>query len=204
MIDHPKPQIKDQQTQPARYLREDGKVIIEVAVKNSRQLFNERDPAPFRARDLDENFVNYVLSSVQEFPLKTEMKMRIEVRDESELQIKKGDLAEAIKSHFAYESQMTKAKTRKLLKTGRYFLFIGILVLFSCLAFGQLIAARSSSKVGAIISEGFVIIGWVAMWRPIEVFLYDWWPLREQKLYLIKIAEMPVEVVCSGNANPKF
>ncbi|OYZ21018.1 MAG: hypothetical protein B7Y39_10060 [Bdellovibrio sp. 28-41-41] len=67
-----------------RYRREGEKVIIEVAVNNSRQLFNERDPAPFRDRDLDEDFVAYVLSSVQEFPLKTEMKLRIMVRDESD------------------------------------------------------------------------------------------------------------------------
>jgi hypothetical protein len=25
-----------------------------------------------------------------------------------------------------------------------------------------------------------VIGGWVAMWRPMEVFLYDWWPVRAE------------------------
>jgi hypothetical protein len=22
--------------------------------------------------------------------------------------------------------------------------------------------------------------GWVAMWRPMQIFLYDWWPLQKQ------------------------
>ena len=35
-----------------RYKIDDGNIVIEVAIKNSRQLFNERDPAPFRERDL--------------------------------------------------------------------------------------------------------------------------------------------------------
>ena len=52
-----------------RYKREKANVIIEIGVKNSRQLFNERDPAPFRERDLDPQFVIYLVSAVEEFPL---------------------------------------------------------------------------------------------------------------------------------------
>ncbi len=39
-----------------------------------------------------------------------------------------------------------------------------------------------------------IIIGWVAMWHPIEALLYDWWPIREQRQYFDKIALMDVEV----------
>jgi len=28
----------------------------------------------------------------------------------------------------------------------------------------------------AIIGESFLIVGWVAMWQPAEILLYDWWP----------------------------
>lgn len=31
--------------------------------------------------------------------------------------------------------------------------------------------------VSSFFAEGLIILGWVANWRPIEVFLYDWWPL---------------------------
>ena len=31
------------------------------------------------------------------------------------------------------------------------------------------------------VREGLVIIGWVAMWQPVQVFLYGWWPIREQQ-----------------------
>lgn len=54
----------------ARYRRNGKQVVIEAAVRNSRQLYNERDPSPFRERDLDINFASYITSSVQEFPLK--------------------------------------------------------------------------------------------------------------------------------------
>jgi hypothetical protein len=32
--------------------------------------------------------------------------------------------------------------------------------------------------------ESLIIVGWVALWRPLEIFLYDWWPIaRSRQLY---------------------
>jgi hypothetical protein len=45
-------------------------------------------------------------------------------------------------------------------------------------------------------AEGAAVLGaWVALWRPMEIFLYDWWPIRgEIKLY-DRLAAMTVRVV---------
>ena len=45
-----------------------------------------------------------------------------------------------------------------------------------------------------IVAEGFLILGWVAMWRPLQIFLYDWWPIRHQARLYAKLAAMPVEI----------
>jgi hypothetical protein len=34
--------------------------------------------------------------------------------------------------------------------------------------------------LGGIIRESLLIGGWVAMWRPMEILLYDWWPIRAE------------------------
>ena len=35
-----------------------------------------------------------------------------------------------------------------------------------------------------LFSNGLEIAGWVSLWRPIEIFLYEWWPYwRENQLY---------------------
>ena len=32
--------------------------------------------------------------------------------------------------------------------------------------------------------KSLTLLGWVANWRPIEIFLYDWWPIaRRRDLY---------------------
>ena len=180
-----------------RYKHEKDIVIVEVGVKNSRQLFNERDPAPFRERDLDPQFVIYLVSAVEEFPLRTKMKIRILTADADDCKPdSKLAIQEAIRTYFQYESELAKSKLRKRHRTARYFSLIGLVTLVLCLSIAQFISSLKFAPVmGNIVSVSFVIIGWVAMWHPIEALLYDWWPIREQRQYFDKIATLEVDVV---------
>ncbi len=191
--------MNDQKTN--RYKHEKGTIIVEVGVKKSRQLFNERDPAPFRERDLDPQFVTYLVSAVEEFSIGTKMKIRIMTADENDLKPENSVIiSEAIQTYFKYESKLAQSKLHRRYRTARNFFIIGSLTLMACLSVAQFMSTIQSAPVVAkIVSEGFVIIGWVAMWRPIEDLLYSWWPIREQRLYFNKIAIMDVEVV----AGPK-
>ena len=42
--------------------------------------------------------------------------------------------------------------------------------------------------------EGLTIGGWVAMWRPMEIYLYSWWPLQRRGRIFEKMSQMKVEV----------
>ena len=53
----------------------------------------------------------------------------------------------------------------------------------------------------SVISESLVIGGWVAMWRPLEVFLYEWWPIRAEARLYTRLSEMPVRVVQHSHAH---
>ncbi len=183
-----------------RYKVENENIIIEVSVKNSRQLFNEHDPAPFRDRDLDQRFVTYIVSAVEEFPLRAKMIIRIltldlvDTKSENSLTI-----SDSIHKYFKYESELAKAKLRKRNRTARNFFMIGLATLFICLSLAQFVSSiHLLPTITEIVSVGLVIIGWVAMWHPIESLLYGWWPIREQRLYFDKIANLSVEVVLAA------
>lgn len=45
-----------------------------------------------------------------------------------------------------------------------------------------------------VLRESVIIAGWVAMWRPMEVFLYDWWPIRVEARFQDRLAAMPVQI----------
>jgi hypothetical protein len=55
-----------------------------------------------------------------------------------------------------------------------------------------------SGRVGGLVREGLLIGGWVAMWRPLEIFLYDWWPIRADIRLYNRLSAMPVQIRYTG------
>ena len=60
------------------------------------------------------------------------------------------------------------------------------------------------SRLGAIVRESLTIGGWVSMWRPLEIFLYDWWPMRREARLAEKLAVMPVRIRYMDTAAPEL
>jgi hypothetical protein len=72
---------------------------------------------------------------------------------------------------------------------------IGLVALTSAIALGDFLAAlMKGSRIGEIVRESLTIGGWVSMWRPLEIFLYDWWPLRSEVRLSERLAAMPVRI----------
>jgi hypothetical protein len=82
----------------------------------------------------------------------------------------------------------------KLLRTGAVSLAIGLVFLMACIVLRRELIARAYIADQSIVDEGLLILGWVAMWRPIEILLYDWWPLARRGRVLHRLAGVMVEV----------
>jgi hypothetical protein len=54
----------------------------------------------------------------------------------------------------------------------------------------ELTSPFGNDSASDIFGEGMSIVGWVAMWRPLEIFLYEWMPIRRRCRMLAKLAEM--------------
>jgi hypothetical protein len=61
-------------------------------------------------------------------------------------------------------------------------------------AIANFVSNTLHGAVGGIVRESLLIGGWVAVWRPLEVFLYDWWPVRARARLYDRLATMPVRV----------
>jgi hypothetical protein len=51
-----------------------------------------------------------------------------------------------------------------------------------------------------LIEESVVIGGWVALWQPINIFLYDWWPIRRLVKLYDRLARAEVVLIGAGAA----
>lgn len=177
-----------------RYKHAEGKRWIEVRVKSSQQLFDARDPAPFRERDLDDDFVEYVLSSVREFPISAPLKIVIYVEENETTELPKASIREAIRSYFAYKIDLQRGDLKTFMKRAQLFLLIGLLVLGSCIGVAQSLTIPTPPGAIGILREGIVIFGWVSVWKPIELILFDWYPLFEKLRFYKKITGTEIDI----------
>lgn len=177
-----------------RYRVEHGRSCIDLNVRTSRQLFDLRDPAPFHDRDLDDDAVTYVLDSADEIPRKQPLSIVVTISDEPEPHLEPAVIAEAVRRHFVYEGEQVERRLREHVRRGQITLGVGLTVLVVFLTLAGFTASLAASPVRDILREGLVITGWVAMWRPLEVLLYDWWPLIDERRQVRRILDAPISV----------
>ena len=185
-------------TARARYRVEDGRAGIDLKVRHSRQLFDTRDPAPFHERDLDADAVDYLLASTQEIPRKQPLAVVVRISEDPEPRLAPDVIVEAVRGHFIYEGEQVERRLREHVRRGQMILGIGLMVLVVCLTLAQLTASLPTGHLREILREGLVITGWVAMWRPLEVLLYDWWPLIDERRQVRRILAAPVSIRYDG------
>ena len=73
---------------------------------------------------------------------------------------------------------------------------------FALLYVSRLTSRVVAAPLGPFLEEGFVIAGWVVMWRPVEVLLYDWIPFRHERQLLTKLLAAPVDIRVKGLPGP--
>jgi hypothetical protein len=172
---------------------------IDVKLTELSQLFNSLDPAPFHERDLDHDAEEFIVSWAQEHPHKHDLKLVVHlakapagVADAQKL------VSDSIAHYFDYRSEMTLREFKRLMREGRKSLLIGLLFLALCQFAARLLPPAAEWRLVA--GEGITIMGWVAMWKPLEIYLYRWWPLLALRKLYHRLRVMPVEVHCSASA----
>ena len=181
-----------------RWLRQpevtsDAVASIEIRLSQPQQLFNSLDPSPFYERDLDQDAEEYIVDSADEYPLAHPLRLIIYLPG-SQIDGQRRELSQPIHNYFAYRADETRRRLRLFFRDGRRSLYAGLVFLFVCIALREVILAVGHGFPAQIADEGLYIVGWVAMWRPLEIFLYDWRPIRHRERLFAKLARMPISV----------
>jgi hypothetical protein len=178
------------------YRREEGHTLLEVTLDDIQQLFHSLDPAPFRQKDLDAAAEEYIVGAVREIrqrgwrgPVRLVFYLPAAAVGTEDART----LPAAVHNYFAYRSRQRGLTLRETLRRGLISLVVGVLFLGLCLSLRQLVATNGWYAGGEILREGLLIVGWIALWRPVEIFLFDWWPIRNDQRLLDWIARQPVE-----------
>jgi len=170
---------------------------IRLKLRDVLQLFNSMDPSPFIEKDLDDDAEEFIVSWAQEFPADDPVRLHIYLEqwpgeDSKEL------IKTAVHNYFAHRAEIANLEFKRLMDQGRISLIIGLVFLSVCLVLSKVLLGHQAGTWAAIGRESLTIAGWVAMWRPMQIYLYDWWPLRRRERIYEKLSNMPVEIEHKG------
>lgn len=157
---------------------------LDLRIRELGQLFNSMDPTPFLNKDLDRDAEVFIETWAQGFSSDAHLHITLHL-EEPYLE---GDathlITVALHNYFHYKDGLVHGELRRLLADGRTSLLIGLTFLTVCLFVAEWMGASSTGASPRVAREGLTIIGWVALWRPLQIFLYEWWPLaRRMRVY---------------------
>jgi len=167
---------------------------IELKLHDISQLFNSMDPSPFHEKDLDADAEEFIVSWAQEYPTDAPLALRIHLEQSPD-----GDLQDIVRQsihhYFDYRAKLTRLEFRRLMEQGRKSMVIGLAFLALCFGATELVLPHEDGAWVRFLREGLLIAGWVAMWRPMQIYLYEWWPLRRRQRTFDKLSKIPVDVI---------
>ncbi len=167
---------------------------IMLRLRELAQLFNSMDPSPFVDRDLDADAEEYIMSWARELPAGKDLELVIHLATPSPADRVAG-VEDSVRRYFTTRAAIKRLEFGQMMRRGRLSLVVGSAFLACCLLLGQLVSRSGAGAVADIIREGLTIAGWVALWRPLEIYLYDWWPLYEERRRLDLLARIRVRIV---------
>lgn len=169
---------------------------IDVHLSAVDQLFNSMDPAPFHERVLDADAEAFIVGCARQLSRRAALQLVVHLSRPSSRVDAVATLPVAVREHFARRAQAIRDGLRRLFRVGRWSLLIGVLFVAAVNVIWDLAAPLiGNNQTGRVLQESMIIGAWVALWRPLEIFLYDWWPIFGEARLFDRLSTMQVEVV---------
>ncbi len=177
--------------------RENDVPVIDLKISSPSEIYNPLDPDPDAEKDLNSSTVEYFLQAMEEVSSDERDRAKIVLYLENSLYQNEGlrsSMEHAIPSYFKKRLSVEYHKYLQEQEKGRRYLIRGMIFLIACIVLSSIIiTVFGSSDVVYAIGQSFVVIGWVALWKPVEFYLYDNRDLKNHLNILHDLSSSPIE-----------
>lgn len=170
--------------------------VLRLVLESASELFVTPDADPLGGREGEYTGLERMLNELRPLPAgPVELTLVLPASERSsDLEVR---CRKALQARLDRRIEHNRNDARSLRHEGYATLWRGLLFLALCLIGSRLMTVVDFAPgfVERFIDEGLVIAGWVALWYPLDVLLYQRWPLaRERRLYrALREAPMHVE-----------
>ncbi len=169
--------------------------VLDLYVAEFAQLFDAMDLAPFGERDLDPKIDAYIVDWAQDLPPTQSLHLVIHLGKPCASGQDAVMAGEAVHDYYAHRALATRRQLKKLFRLGRISLLIGVVFVGVAAGIGEVVLSLfTRERYATLVHESVVIGAWVALWRPMEIFLYDWWPIRAEARLFERLSQLRVRM----------
>jgi hypothetical protein len=168
-------------------------VVLELSVNSLSELIDTSRPTCLGKRHLHEDIAAHLLEEVAAAPRHAPVKLNLMLPADEVARAT--DIATAIRTYFDNCCNDEQRQINAILRNGRIALMIALTLLLLVNGLGASIRATFSGRFAGALADGLEIFGWVAMWKPAELLLYEWVPVLRKKKLLARLATMEIECI---------
>jgi hypothetical protein len=171
---------------------------IELSLRDPTRLFESAHPTLLGPRELDPQ----VLGAIAELSrtAKRGDSLQLVLRFPAGTNPPSDEICRALREYFAWRSDADRHKISRILRDGRFALLTGLGFMVVVNAIAELIHATFAGRFASGLVAGLEIFGWVALWRPAELLLYDWAPAYRRRRLMRRLSEATIECVADRPA----
>lgn len=145
-------------------------IIIDIQLDGYRDVYSDWDYSPFQNRDLDDDFVEYLLECSYEIGYRYKMKVVFHLPKLMKDENKEIKSTTGIRHFFAYQYNRNKKNMMRVIRdTVIFFLFGSLMITISTI----LNNAVNISLFSQVLIEGLYIGGWVMMWEMFSTWFFQ-------------------------------
>ena len=167
---------------------------IHIRLKTIEAFFNSLDPSPLVERDINDTVEDYIVDCVHDAPHDASLQLVLHVPDEAAAHVGAADVRQSVANYFSFLRDRETRRIRHLMREGREAALVGVAFLAACTVGAQALKSVHGGALFSLLAEGLLIIGWVANWRAVSIFLYEWRPMRRKMKDYDRLASLDVQV----------
>ena len=175
-----------------RFDRAANRYYIDISIDYYRDVYNEWDFAPFRNRDLDRSFMEYLEECSREIPLRGGLAITFFMPRDIRDPVKEERSMAGLKNYFHYELLKARSRGRRYYRRFAVYLLFGVAFLAGAYGARTLLAGPFPASV---LPEGLVIGGWVLFWEAFTIIFFRSRDVTERIGHLRRFAESRIVYV---------
>ncbi len=167
-----------------------GAATVSIHVRDLAQMFNSLDPSPFWDRDLDHAAAEFI---EEEFSEKRSAGIwHLHVHTQQNVALA-ADLQAAVENYYTRMAASARRALHEHVWMGELSLLGGALIFVLSMS-ARGILQSVLGVLSPVLDEGFIILAWLALWRPAEALLYEWIPFYRKRRLFERLAGIEVLV----------